>query len=57
MQKFFEIIKSKSFKTITFFTCFTILITLAISSQNFFFQKVIDNNTVLKDIKNVVKSC
>ena len=51
MQKFFEIIKSKSFKTITFFTCFTVLITLAISSQNFFFQKVIDNNTVLKDIK------
>lgn len=51
MQKFFEVIKSKSFKTITFFIIFTALVTLAISSQNFFFQKVIDNNTVLKDIK------
>ena len=50
MQKFLEIIKSKSFKTVTFFIAFTALITLAVCSQNFFFQKVIDKDIALKDV-------
>ena len=50
MQKFIEIIKSKSFKISAFFIAFTVLITLAISSQNFFFQKVVDKDIALKNV-------
>ena len=50
MQKFIEIIKSKTFRTSLYFIIFTMLITLAISSQNFFFQKVIEKDTALRDV-------
>ena len=50
MQKFLEIISSKKFRNAVCFFMFTILMTSAISSQNFFFQKVIHNNIALRDV-------
>ena len=50
MQKILEIISSKKFRNIFFFVAFTFLMTAAISSQNFFFQKIIDNNMALKEV-------
>ncbi len=50
MQKFLDFISSKTFRNVFCFIVFTTLMTVAISSQNFFFQKVIDNNMALKEI-------
>ena len=50
MQKFLDLIASKSFRIIASFIIFTTLMTLAISSQNFFFQKVIENGISKRDI-------
>jgi len=51
MQKILDFISSKIFRNIVCFILFTSLMTAAISSQNFFFQKVIENNIALKDVK------
>ena len=50
MQKFVEYITSKKFRNIMFFILFTFLMTVTISSQNYFFQKVIENGISKKDI-------
>ncbi|MBQ7765043.1 HDIG domain-containing protein [bacterium] len=50
MQKILDFISSKNFRNTFLFVTFTVLMTAAISSQNFFFQKVIDNNMALKDV-------
>ncbi|MBE7711233.1 MAG: HDIG domain-containing protein [Cyanobacteria bacterium SIG31] len=50
MQKFLDIISSKKFRNIFCFIVFTVLMTTAISSQNFFFQKVIENGISKRDI-------
>jgi len=50
MQKFLEIITSKSFKVATAFIIFTTVMTIIISSQNFFFQKVVENGISKRDI-------
>ena len=50
MQKILDIISSKKFRNTVCFIVFTILMTGAISSQNFFFQKVIENGISKRDI-------
>lgn len=50
MQKILDIISSKKFRNIFCFLVFTLLMTASISSQNFFFQKVIENNIALRDV-------
>ena len=50
MQKFLDFISSKVFRNVVCFILFTGLMTAAISSQNFFFQKIIENNIALKDV-------
>ena len=50
MQKILDFISSKTFRNIFCFVVFTILMTAAISSQNFFFQKIIDNNMALREV-------
>ena len=50
MQKFLDYISSKSFRNIFCFVMFTVLMTVAISSQNFFFQKVVENGISKRDI-------
>ena len=50
MNKILDFISSKNFRNGFFFVLFTVLMTLAISSQNYFFQKVIENGISKKDI-------
>ncbi len=50
MQKFLDFISSKTFRNISSFVIFTVILTTCISSQNFFFQKVIENGISKKDI-------
>ncbi|MDO5307191.1 MAG: HDIG domain-containing protein [bacterium] len=50
MQKFLDFISTKTFRNVIFFIVFTFLTTLAISSQNFFFQKVVENGISKRDI-------
>lgn len=50
MQKVLDFISSKKFRNIMFFVLFTSLLTAAISSQNYFFQKVIENGTSKREI-------
>ena len=50
MNKFIDIISSKHFRNGMFFVLFTALMALMISSQNYFFQKVIENGISKKDI-------
>ena len=50
MQKFLDYISSKSFRNAFCFVMFTVLMTAAISSQNFFFQKVVENGISKRDI-------
>lgn len=50
MQKILDYISSKTFRNVFCFVLFTSLMTAAISSQNFFFQTIIDNNIALKDV-------
>ena len=50
MKKILDFISSKNFRNVFCFILFTVLMTLAISSQNYFFQKVIENGISKKDI-------
>ena len=50
MKKFLDIISSKKFRNAFAFVMFAILMTACISSQNFFFQKVIKNNIATRDV-------
>ena len=50
MQKILDFIASKTFRNAACFILFTLLMTVIISSQNFFFQKVIENGISKKDI-------
>ena len=50
MQKILDFISSKTFRNVFCFIVFTVLMTAAISSQNFFFQKIIENNMALKEV-------
>ena len=50
MKKFLDIISSKKFRNTFAFVMFAVLMTACISSQNFFFQRVIENNIALKDV-------
>ena len=50
MNKILDFISSKNFRNVFFFILFTALMTFSISSQNYFFQKVIENGISKKDI-------
>jgi len=50
MQKILDFISSKNFRNAVCFIVFTFLITVAISSQNYFFQKVVENGISKRDI-------
>ncbi len=50
MTKFLDFISSKTFRNVMCFILFTFLMTVTISSQNFFFQKVIENGISKRDI-------
>ena len=50
MQKILDLVSSKKFRNALFFVIFTFLMTGMISSQNFFFQKVIENGISRRDI-------
>lgn len=49
-EKFFDFIKSNTFKNFILFMMFTIAMTVVISSQNFFFQQIIENGVSKQDI-------
>ena len=50
MKKILDIISTKKFRNIFCFVLFTSLMTIAISSQNFFFQRVVENGISKRDI-------
>ncbi len=50
MTKILDFVSSKMFRNVICFILFTFLMTVIISSQNFFFQKVIENGISKKDI-------
>ena len=50
MNKFLDFISSKNFRNVSCFIIFTALMAITISSQNYFFQKVIENGISKKDI-------
>ena len=50
MTKILDFISSKTFRNVMCFILFTFFMTVIISSQNFFFQKVIENGISKKDI-------
>ena len=50
MTKILDFISSKIFRNVLCFILFTFFMTVIISSQNFFFQKVIENGISKKDI-------
>ena len=50
MTKFLDLISSKIFRNSVCFIVFTFLMTVTISSQNYFFQKVIENGISKRDI-------
>ena len=50
MQKILDFISSKTFRNVACFLMFVSLMTAAISSQNYFFQKVIENGISKRDI-------
>ena len=50
MQKILDFIATKTFRNTICYIVFTFLLTVTISSQNFFFQKVIENGISKKDI-------
>ena len=50
MNKFLDFISSKNFRNWFCFFVFTLVMALTISSQNYFFQKVIENGISKKDI-------
>ena len=50
MTNFLDFISSKTFRNVMCFIVFTFLMTVTISSQNYFFQKVIENGISKRDI-------
>lgn len=50
MQKIMDFILSKNFRNAVCFIAFTFFVTAAISSQNYFFQKVVENGISKRDI-------
>lgn len=50
MNKFLDFISTKTFRNVVCFILFTFLMTVTISSQNYFFQKIIENGISKKDI-------
>ena len=50
MTNFLDFISSKTFRNVVCFIVFTFLMTVTISSQNYFFQKVIENGISKRDI-------
>ena len=50
MNKFLDFISSKSFRNVFCFILFTALMAITISSQNYFFQKIIENGVSKLDI-------
>lgn len=50
MEKFLDFISSKNFRNTVAFILFTTIITATLASQNYFFQKVIENGISKKDI-------
>ena len=50
MTKILDFVSSKMFRNVICFILFTFLMTVIISSKNFFFQKVIENGISKKDI-------
>ena len=50
MEKFLDFISSKKFRNTFCFIIFTFFVTISISSQNYFFQKVIENGISKRDI-------
>lgn len=50
MKKFLDFISSKKFRNTFCFIIFTFFVTISISSQNYFFQKVIENGISKRDI-------
>ena len=50
MQKILDFISSKTFRNVLCFIVFTFFVTVTISSQNYFFQKVIENGISKRDI-------
>ncbi|MBQ7126355.1 hypothetical protein IJO12_04645 [bacterium] len=50
MKKILDIISSKIFRNSILFLIFVFLMTITISSQNYFFQKVIENGISKRDI-------
>ena len=50
MQKIIDFILSKNFRNAACFVLFTFLLTVCISSQNYFFQKVVENGISKRDI-------
>lgn len=49
-ERIFDFIKSNDFKNILWFVFFSFILTLVVSSQNFFFQQIIEDGVVTKDI-------
>ena len=50
MNKFLDFISSKNFRNVFCFVLFTALMAITISSQNYFFQKVIENGVSKADV-------
>ena len=50
-ERFDEITSSSNFRFAMYFILFTVAMTFIISSQNFFFQKVVENGISKKDLK------
>jgi hypothetical protein len=50
MQKILDFLSSKKFRNVVCFIVFTFLMTAAISSQNYFFQKVVENGISKRDV-------
>ena len=49
-EKFAEIVSSYAFRFWLYFVLFTVAMTFIVSSQNFFFQKVVENGISKKDV-------
>ena len=49
-EKFAEILASSSFRFAVSFILFTVAMTFIVSSQNFFFQKIVENGISKKDV-------
>lgn len=50
MYKIIDFISTKQFRNTFCFICFTVLMTITVASQNYFFQKIIENGRCTKEI-------